>query len=136
MDSRVWKIDFVYCTVKYSKSNPSHPSRSSIAALILKFLLYYLSPGDGNANYGHSNGDVNGDDNDDGNSDDSGSHNQNGDNRGERLGNSRGCGDGVGSGGGGSDVTKILVDNNKSSYFSYNSQTNILRFGIYINYST
>ena len=30
-------------------------------------------------------------------------------------------------------VTKIPVDNNTNSYFSYNSQTNIFYFSIYIN---
>ena len=30
-------------------------------------------------------------------------------------------------------VTKIPVDNNRSSYFSYNSQINMFSFGIYIN---
>ena len=29
-------------------------------------------------------------------------------------------------------VTKIPVDNNKNNYFSYNSQTNIFYFSIYI----
>ena len=68
---------------------------------ISKPLPDYLSPGNGDANHGNSNGDGDFDGNNNGNGNDSGNHNHNGDNSGERYGDSRRCGDGIGSGGGG-----------------------------------